>query len=105
MDLSIVFFNKNTNSQGSIIFKIRKGKKMALENEIAVRNYLKKQKNNNLFPKNNAEMLMCMACGIEIKVDYSLPESSYIELENLSGFQFQNHRMVFYGYCQDCGNK
>ncbi len=52
--------------------------------------------------KNVKDRLVCVSCGMAVEVNYPLTEDSQMEVEKVSGFHPQSHRIVLYGYCQDC---
>ncbi len=77
---------------------------MALEKVIEAKHELKNKKRGGAISteKNTSDRLVCVSCGMAVEVDYPLTESSQDEVEKRSGFRPESHRIILYGYCQDC---
>jgi Fe2+ or Zn2+ uptake regulation protein len=80
---------------------------MALEKVIEAKEDLKNKKLEEVISteKTIRDRLVCVSCGMVVEVDYPLAESSQEEVEKKSGFLSQSHRIILYGYCQDCSCK
>jgi Fur family transcriptional regulator, ferric uptake regulator len=77
---------------------------MALEKTTEMKHDSKNKKHRKaVASKNRSEdRLVCVSCGMAIEINYPLTETKRAEAEKASGFQPQSHRMILYGYCQDC---
>lgn len=77
---------------------------MALEKVIEEKHDLKNKNHKGVVSarKMTRDRLVCVSCGMAVEVNYPLTESSQKEVEKSSGFYFESHRIILYGYCQDC---
>jgi Fe2+ or Zn2+ uptake regulation protein len=77
---------------------------MALEKAIDAKHDQKNKKHERIISaeKKTGDRLVCVRCGIAVEVDYPLLESSQEEVGKRLGFHSQSHRIILYGYCQDC---
>jgi Fe2+ or Zn2+ uptake regulation protein len=77
---------------------------MALDKAIEAKDDLKNKEHEGVISteKTIRDRLVCVSCGMAVEVDYPLAESSLEEVEKKSGFLSQSHRIILYGYCQDC---
>ena len=77
---------------------------MRLEKQTEAKGYVKNKSHHssNLTDRGNDDRLVCVNCGKAIKIDYPLKDLSQNVSEPNSGFYPQYHRMVIYGYCQNC---
>ena len=49
--------------------------------------------------------LICRGCGRSVEVDYSLLETQYNQLQDVTGYRLTDCHVTFFGLCPECQKK